>query len=262
MTTLFISHGAPTLATEPGETGKLLARLAESIPRPAAILAVSAHWDTPQPQVSTAARPQTIHDFSGFPSALYQIRYPAPGAPALAEKTAALLRQAGFEPEFDATRGLDHGAWVPLRLMYPDADIPVTQLSIQGQAGPRAHLDMGRAIAGLQQDNVLILCSGAVTHNLRHFFTSERDAAVLDYVTEFADWLGQRIATADHAALLDYRNSSYGRQAHPSEDHILPLFVALGAGEGKPVARYQPENTYGILAMDVYCWSESSGSTP
>jgi len=262
LTTLFISHGAPTLATEPGETGKLLARLAESIPRPAAILAVSAHWDTPQPQVSTAARPQTIHDFSGFPSALYQIRYPAPGAPALAEKTSVLLRQAGFEPEFDATRGLDHGAWVPLRLMYPDADIPVTQLSIQGQAGPRAHLDMGRAIAGLQQDNVLILCSGAVTHNLRHFFTSERDAAVLDYVTEFADWLGQRIATADHAALLDYRNSSYGRQAHPSEDHILPLFVALGAGEGKPVARYQPENTYGILAMDVYCWSESSGSTP
>ncbi len=262
MTTLFISHGAPTLATEPGATGSLLTQLTASIPRPAAILVVSAHWDTPQPRLSTATRPQTIHDFSGFPLALYKLQYPAPGAPELAEKTAALLDQAGFSPELDATRGLDHGAWVPLRLMYPDADIPVTQLSIQGTAGPSAHLDMGHAIAGLQQDNVLILCSGAVTHNLRHFFTSERDAEVLDYVTEFADWLGRRIAAADHAALLDYRNSSYGRQAHPSEDHILPLFVALGAGEGKPVTRYQPENTYGILAMDVYHWSGTSVNTP
>jgi 4,5-DOPA dioxygenase extradiol len=257
LTTLFISHGAPTLATEPGETGKLLARLAESIPRPAAILAVSAHWDTAQPQLNTAAKPQTIHDFSGFPPALYQIQYPAPGAPELAEKTAALLERAGFSAEFDAARGLDHGAWVPLRLMYPAADIPVTQLSIQGQAGPQAHLAMGRAISSLQQDNVLILCSGAVTHNLRHFFTSERNAEVLDYVTEFSDWLGQKIATSDLDALLDYRNSSYSRQAHPSEDHILPLFVAVGAGEGSAVTRYQPENTYGILAMDVYCWSEA-----
>ncbi|PKO25393.1 MAG: dioxygenase [Betaproteobacteria bacterium HGW-Betaproteobacteria-8] len=258
MTTLFISHGAPALAIEPGETGKLLSRLAESIPRPSAILAVSAHWDTAQPQISSANKPQTIHDFSGFPPALYQMQYPAPGAPGLAEKTAALLREAGFSAELDARRGLDHGAWVPLRLIYPDADIPVTQLSIQGQAGPQAHLAMGQAIASLQEDNVLILCSGAVTHNLRHFFTTQRDAAVLDYVTGFADWLGQRIATADYAALVDYRNSPYGQQAHPSEDHILPLFVALGAGEGMPVTRYQPENTYGILAMDVYHWSTTA----
>ena len=256
MTTLFISHGAPSLAAEPGETGKLLARLANDIPRPAAILAVSAHWDTPQPRLNTAIAPQTIHDFNGFPPALYQIQYPAPGAPALAERTAGLLRQAGFETKLDATRGLDHGAWVPLRLMYPEADIPVTQLSIQGHAGPQAHIEIGRAIAGLQQYNVLILCSGAVTHNLRHFFTSERDAEVLDYVAPFADWLGQHIATADHAALIDYRNSPHGALAHPSEDHILPLFVALGAGEGKTVARFQPENTYGILAMDVYRWSD------
>ncbi|HEY8353504.1 MAG TPA: class III extradiol ring-cleavage dioxygenase [Methylophilaceae bacterium] len=256
MTILFVSHGAPTLATEPGATGRLLAQLAENIPRPTAVLVISSHWDTLQPRLSKATAPQTIHDFYGFPPELYQIRYPAPGAPELAKKAAALLRQAGFETGLDATRGLDHGAWVPLRLMYPDADIPVTQLSIQSQSGPRVHFEIGRTIAGLQKDGVLILCSGAVTHNLRHFFTGERNAEVLDYVAEFADWLGQRIAAGDTAALLDYRNNFYGRQAHPSEDHILPLFVALGAGAGAPVTRYQPETTYGILAMDVYRWSD------
>jgi len=258
VTTLLISHGAPTLAIEPGETGKLLSRLAVSIPRPSAILAVSAHWDTARPKISSTKTPQTIHDFSNFPPALYQLQYPAPGAPELAEKTAELLSQAGFHPELDGGRGLDHGAWVPLRLMYPEADIPVTQLSIQSQAGPQTHIETGRAIASLQQDNVLILCSGAVTHNLRDFFSARRDAAILDYVPEFADWLGEKIAAKDYAALVDYRNSPHGRQAHPSEDHILPLFVAVGAGEGRTVTRYQPENTYGILAMDVYHWSTTA----
>lgn len=258
MTTLFISHGAPTLAIEPGETGKFLAQIAQDIPRPSAILAVSAHWDATRPLISTTSSPQTIHDFYGFPSELYQIQYPAPGAPDLANKAAQLLERQGFEVALDPARGLDHGAWVPLRLMYPEADIPVSQLSIQSPAGPEAHFEMGKALSPLQNENVMILCSGAVTHNLRHFFTNDRDAEALDYVDAFADWLGQSIAASDHAALLDYRNNAHGREAHPSEDHILPLFVALGAGEGKTPKQYQPETTYGILAMDIYRWSATT----
>jgi len=254
MTTLFISHGAPTLAIEPGATGKLLGELALSLPRPQAILVISAHWDTHAPRISLAEKPQTIHDFGGFPREMYEIEYPVNGAPVLAEQTATLLKKAGIDVELDHGRGLDHGAWVPLRLMYPDADIPVTQLSIQSRLGPQAHYDMGRAISQLQDENVLILCSGAITHNLHDLFTMQRDAKVLDYVPDFAEWVANKIEHEDTTALINYRKEiKSGLRAHPTEDHILPLFVALGAAKGK-ATRYQPENTYGILAMDIYRW--------
>lgn len=263
MTTLFISHGAPTLAIEPGETGKLLSTLGKSLPRPDAILVVSVHWDTPIATVSNAVKPETIHDFRGFPQALYDIQYTADGSPTLATKTARLLENAGIVIQQE-NRGLDHGAWVPLRLMFPDADIPVTQLSIQslathgfptqGLQAPSAHYALGQAISALQDDNVMIMCSGAITHNLHDFFSTQVDAEALDYVTKFADWMGEKIALNDIDSLINYRTQSqYGLRAHPSEDHILPLFVALGAARGKPI-RYQPETTYGILAMDAYAW--------
>lgn len=278
MSTLFISHGAPTLALEPGVTGELLAGLGQTLPRPRAILVVSAHWDTRTPRVSTAAQPETIHDFGGFPAAMYQIQYPAAGAPALAQQVQALLGESDTKVELDPARGLDHGAWVPLMLMYPEADIPVTQLSIQSHAGAAAHFALGQQLAALQADGVMLLCSGAITHNLQDFFTSDREAAVLDYVPAFSDWMAQHIAAGDTEALLDYRRlAPAATRAHPHEDHLLPLFVALGAAEktaaektavektaavrnagentatNKPV-RHQPENTYGILAMDTYVW--------
>ncbi len=263
MTTLFISHGAPTLAIESGETGKLLSTLGESLPRPDAILVVSAHWDTLTATISNAVKPKTIHDFRGFPKPLYDIQYPVNGSPMLATKTARLLENAGITIQQE-NRGLDHGAWVPLRLMFPDADIPVTQLSIQSPEiqrlvtqnlpAPSAHYALGQAISALQDDNVMIICSGAITHNLNDFFSSKIDAEALDYVSKFADWMGEKIALNDIEALINYRaQSQYGLRAHPSEDHILPLFVALGAARGKPI-RYQPETTYGILAMDTYVW--------
>lgn len=263
MTTLFISHGAPTLAIEPGETGKLLATLGNSLPRPDAILVVSAHWDTPLATVSNTVKPETIHDFRGFPKTLYDIQYPANGSPILTRKTARLLENADISIQHE-NRGLDHGAWVPLRLMFPEADIPVAQLSIQSAEqqrihaqslpAPSAHYALGQAISALQDDNIMILCSGAITHNLSDFFSTQIDVEALDYVSKFADWMGDKIALNDIEALINYRTQSeYGLLAHPSEDHILPLFVALGAGRGKPI-RYQPETTYGILAMDTYVW--------
>lgn len=254
MTTLFVSHGAPTLALEPGKTGQALAALASELERPAAILVISAHWDTAQPQVSLATTPETIHDFYGFPKPLYGMEYPAPGAPALGRKVAGLLQQADIAVTLDASRGLDHGAWVPLMMMYPEADIPVTQLSMQGQAGPAAHYALGQALRALHADKVLILCSGAITHNLRDFSGGSRDQAVLDYVSLFSDWMAGRIVEQDIESLLDYRQRCpQGVRAHPQDDHLLPLFVGLGSGQGVP-RRIQPETTYGLLAMDIYVW--------
>lgn len=272
MTTLFISHGAPTLAIEPGETGKLLSTLGATLSLPDAILVVSAHWDTPIATVSNAVKPETIHDFGGFPKAMYNIQYPADGSPTLANKVVHLLNNSGITIQQE-NRGLDHGAWVPLKLMYPNADIPVTQLSIQSQPSknlnsqnlveqrlhtPSAHFALGQAIGALQNDYIMIICSGAITHNLRDFFSTKIDVEALDYVAQFADWMGEKIALNDINSLLNYRTlSQFGQKAHPSEDHILPLFVALGAAnaaaKAKPI-RYQPETTYGILAMDTYVW--------
>ena len=258
MTALFISHGAPMLAIEPGETGKLLAELGASLPRPSAILVASAHWDTQTPTVSTTSQPETIHDFGGFPKQLYEIEYPANGAPAMANKAADLLKQAGITAKIDNRRGLDHGAWVPLMLMYPEANIPVAQISIQTGQSPQAHFALGQALSELQANNVMLIASGSATHNLGDFFSAQRDAKTLDYVPLFANWLAEKIEGNDNAALLDYRHQSqYAVKAHPTEDHILPLFVALGWANGvkyQQLKRYTPENTYGILAMDIYQW--------
>lgn len=187
MTALFISHGAPTLAIEPGETGKLLAELGASLPRPSTILIVSAHWDTQFPTISTSNKPETIHDFGGFPQQLYEIQYPANGAPAIAAKVAELLMQAGIDVRLDAKRGLDHGAWVPLMLMYPQAQIPVVQVSIQSGRSPQAHFALGQALSTLQAENVMLVASGSATHNLHDFFSPRRDAKTLDYVPHFAN---------------------------------------------------------------------------
>lgn len=254
MTTLFVSHGAPTLALEPGETGKMLATLAASLPRPDAILVISAHWDTRVPTVSLAAHPATIHDFAGFPAALYAINYPVPGAPALANKVLELLAAHEIPAQTHTDRGLDHGAWVPLSLMYPEADIPVTQLSIQSRTTPAAQFALGQALQSLHAENVLILASGAITHNLSDFFTGQRDATPLAYVNAFSDWVAGQLASEQAQTLLNYRTENReGIQAHPSEDHLMPLFVAAGSAQGIP-KRYTPETTYGILAMDAYVW--------
>lgn len=251
---LFVSHGAPTLAIEPGPTRDFLIGLAAGAPRPRAILAITAHWMTERPTLSAAAMPATIHDFAGFPAALYQLRYPAAGDPGLAAEAAALLKRAGLAAELDERRGFDHGTWVPLLLMAPDATIPVVQLSVQPDAGPAHALAVGRALRPLRDDNVLLLASGAATHSLGDYFTTPPGAGEPAWVSGFAQWLRDAVESGDSQALLDYRTRApAATRNHPSEEHLLPLFVALGAATpGIAGRRIHAATDNGVLRMDAY----------
>ncbi|GMQ90073.1 MAG: class III extradiol ring-cleavage dioxygenase [Gammaproteobacteria bacterium] len=253
---IFVSHGAPTLLLEKGPTQDFLAGLGAMLPPPRAIVCISAHWETTNPRVTGAARPDTIHDFYGFPDALYRMRYPAPGDPALAARIAKLLQEAGFEVDMDESRGLDHGAWVPLMLAYPQADVPVVQLSIQIPRGTRHHLEIGKALAPLRAQGVLIMGSGGATHNLAEFRGQALDASPLQYVIEFDTWLENAIVTGDQCALLDYEGSApSARRNHPTAEHFLPLFVALGATSEETSGRkLHGAFTYGVLSMAAYAW--------
>ena len=251
---LYISHGSPMTALQPGATGARLAELAQALPRPKAIVIASAHWLARSPLVGGAAQPETIHDFYGFPRELYQLRYPAPGAPALAARVAGLLDHAGLAPQLDPQRGLDHGAWVPLHLLYPAADIPVVPLSIQPELGPAHQYAVGRALAPLREEGVLVIGSGSITHNLhdlRSGYSAEREAP---YVRPFIGWVEQKLAAGDIDALLDYRRQApFAQHAHPTDEHFLPLYVALGAaGDGAQAQRIDAGIDLGFLAMDIY----------
>ena len=257
---LFVPHGAPTFALDPGEAGAALADFAREIVRPKAVLVISAHWDTDLPTFSAACRPQTIHDFYGFPQQLYAIRYPVCGAVAWAMEARTLLEEAGFAVVLDPQRGLDHGAWVPLRMMYPDASVPVVAMSVQSRLGPRHHYRLGRALAPLRDAGVLIVASGNLTHNLGHIGAGRPGNAIsLDYVPAFQQWWRQRVEAGDIESLLDYRVQAPGAvEAHPTEEHLLPFFVALGAGGDRfvPQAVYSGVE-YGMLVMDSYAlWPE------
>ena len=251
---LFVSHGAPTLAIEPGQAGDMLARLGSGLPRPRAILVVSAHWEAPASVVSAAPWPRTIYDFYGFPSELYSLCYPAPGDPELASRVAGLLARSNLACETSADRGLDHGAWIPLRFLYPQADVPVTQLALSPARGAAWHLELGRALAPLARDGVLVLGSGGLTHNLREFRAHAPDDDAPAWVREFADWAAAAMATGDHAVLADYRRRApHAVRNHPTEEHFLPLLVALGAaGEGATGTRIPGGVTYGVLSMDAF----------
>ena len=259
---LFISHGAPTLLVEDSPARRYLSGVGKQFGNPRAILVISAHHHSREDSVAVTSgvSPETIYDFSGFPEALYQITYPAPGDPTLARQAVDRLKAAGFTAVADAKRGFDHGAWVPLHLMYPDADIPVVQVSINMQMSPRWHYDLGLALAPLRQEGILIIGSGGATHNLRAFFKGEYelDAESPEWVTTFADWLSERIEAGDVPAVLDAVESGPdGHRNHPSMDHILPLFVAMGAGGEKVKGRrLHKSSTYGVLAMDAYAFSE------
>jgi 4,5-DOPA dioxygenase extradiol len=256
--TIFVSHGSPMLALQDSPARRFLQSLALSLPRPKAIVVVSAHWEsTGQPAVSLAAQPATIHDFGGFPQALYTLTYHAPGAPAVAERAASLFETAGFAVERDAQRGLDHGAWVPLSLMYPAADVPVLQISLVRGASPASHEMLGQALAQLRHEGVLVIGSGSMTHNLYEFHGQAVDAPAPQWVTEFERWMRVHLESNDRAALLDYRHRApSASQNHPSEEHLLPLFVALGAaGVGAKAQLLHSSFEHGVLAMDAYAFN-------
>jgi 4,5-DOPA dioxygenase extradiol len=256
MPVVFVSHGPPDALLKAPDTVACWRAIARDLPTPTAILAVSAHWQTRQPTASLAGAPDTLHDFSGFAPELHRMQYHAPGAPMLAERAVALLSAAGLAADLHPDRGLDHGAWVPLTAMYPDAHVPVTQLSLTRNASAADHYNIGQALAPLRDEGVLIVASGSITHNFA--WLDPHADSPLPQAQAFADWLADRLAANDTAALLDYRARPGGADAHPSDEHLLPLFVALGAAHGDTVQRYQPPFTYGALAMDAYVWRNSS----
>lgn len=256
--TVFISHGSPMLAVEPGPYGAAWKTIADSLPRPSSILVVSAHWNTRQPALSLAATPETIHDFGGFPAALYDISYPAPGAPHVAQHVATLLTDKGLPVVLAPDRGLDHGAWVPLRHMYPDADIPVTELSVQPGLDAGWHLRLGEALRAVRESGVLVIGSGSLTHNLYEAaFDDESVEPSEEYAREFQAWIHGVLVRGDTDALMQWQTAApHARRAHPTTEHLLPLFVVYGAGGEHPVVQRPLANfSLGVLAMDCYVFS-------
>lgn len=241
------------LMLEPGRAGPAWRALAQDLPHPRAILAVSAHWTTPAPAVSAALRPETIHDFFGFPEPLYELDYLPPGAPDLAAEVAALV--PGIR--VDRQRGLDHGAWSPLRAMYPAADIPVIQLAVMPQPSAEAHYRLGLMLHPLIRQGVLILSSGGLTHNLRDIVANAADGEALPYVSEFRDWFVEALGRRDLPALFDYRRQApHAARAHPSAEHLLPLYVALGAADGNAVVQTPYSDCQlGALALDAFVFA-------
>ena len=254
MPTVFVSHGSPMLILEEHRPAReFLASLARALPRrPKAIVAVSAHWETDVPAVSTVRRPATIHDFYGFPPALYALSYGPPGAPELAERVAKLTGAA-----HDPHRGLDHGAWVPARLAWPEADIPMFQLSVQPDQGPAHHIELGRKLAALREEDILVMGSGSATHNLRALVRSGGDDSQPEpWAEAFDDWLAKTVAAGDEAALADYRRQApYAAEAHPTDEHFLPIHVAFGAaGKGARGRALHRSFTLGNLSMESYAF--------
>jgi 4,5-DOPA dioxygenase extradiol len=268
--TLFLSHGSPLHARGDSRASDGWAALARRLPRPQAVLVASAHWETEMPMVSTSSKPETIHDFGGFPPDLYQLRYAAPGAPHVAQRAVELLRDAGFAVSTNGCRGLDHGAWVPLRHMYPRADVPVVQIALQPALGSAHHLRVGAALAPLASEGVLILGSGHMTHNLAEVmlllrrgtvqFGQETSAA--PYVDAFRQWIDRALRSDDDEALAAWNERAPDApRAHPSAEHFLPLLVArAAAGIAAAVERIDLGVEAQVLAMDAYVFTPAAAA--
>ena len=251
--TLFIPHGGgPCFFMEPpaafpqlwdGMAAYLRGIDASLGQRPKAVLVISGHWEAERPTVNVGMRPGLLFDYYNFPEHTYRLTYPAPGAPELGARVRELLTGAGFESEADADRGYDHGVFVPFKLIYPDADVPVLQLSLQQGLDPAEHLAIGRALAPLRDEGVLIVGSGMSYHNLRQMFSGQGDAAA----NAFDAWLGETVtdpARRDEG-LTHWRDAPGGRESHPREEHLLPLMVAAGAATGEPAVRSYNEKLVG-----------------
>jgi len=254
---LFVSHGAPTLILEDIPARAFLQDLGRQYRHAGSVLCISAHWNLPGIQVNSVGRPETIHDFYGFPQELYDIRYPAHGSPALAENVVRLLAGRGIPCGIDGSRGLDHGAWVPLKLMFPSADIPVVQLSIQRSLDPAFHVTLGAALESIRDEGVLILGSGGAVHPLGDPTASLGvGAATEPWAVGFNDWLTDAVTRGDRDRLIGYRvQAPHAERAHPYPDHYMPLLVALGAaGAGARGTVIHHSWDLGDLGMDAFAF--------
>ena len=267
---IFLSHGSPMTALEPGAAGAFMQRLGPAIDatfgRPRAIVALSAHSLARQPVVLAAERHAAVYDFGGFDPQLYTLRYDAPGAPGLSARVQALLAEAGITAHAVAEGGLDHGIWTPLRYLYPAADVPVLPLAWVPTHSPAAQFALGQALAPLAREGVLVMGSGSITHNLRRVFAGGLDAAVtqpeIAESVAFRGWMHQRSAALDWEALFDYRQRApHAVDMHPSDEHLLPWYLAAGAG-GRDHApqRLHESVTYGSLGMDAYAFGASASA--
>lgn len=251
MTSIFISHGAPSVVLENNPTTKFFTELGQGPTKPKGIVVISAHWQTREHRITASLAPETIHDYGGFSAELYSLTYPAKGAPELAERLQKLIPSS----ELDAKRGLDHGAWNPLYLMYPQADIPVVQISLKIGEGAKHHYELGKALHGLTAENILVIGSGNLTHNLRAAFSGKYQE-VPNWVTEFSEWVADKIAANKIDELLEWEQKApFAHENHPTDEHFLPLFVALGAAaENHQAQRFNNVVDYSVLAMDGFVW--------
>jgi 4,5-DOPA dioxygenase extradiol len=230
-----------------------LQALGRQLPELKAVLVVSPHWQTRGMKVTGAARPETVHDFGGFPASLYTLQYPAPGQPELAKEAARLLAAAGFATALDEVRGLDHGAWVPLLHLLPDAKVPVFQVSLPVDLSTEQAVQMGQALAPLRAQGVLIVASGSMTHNL--YELHQPGSQPVAYAQEFASWVKTAVLANARQPLIHYRvEAPHAERAHPTQEHFLPLLVAMGAQTDDQVQTIEGGITYGVLSMDSYVW--------
>ncbi len=246
---LFISHGAPNILLYPGETLDFLKSFSANRPRPSAILVMSAHFPAARPTFEAGDHPGVIYDFGGFEPELYQMAFPAPGAPALAQKAFELARAAGISATLARGRGYDHGTWVPLKAMFPDADIPVATLSVQPRENGASHLALGRALAPLRDEGVLIVGSGGATHNLRAFFAGEDTPP---WAETFNEWLCDKIETGDAEAVAAWEQGPDALRNHPTPEHFLPLPFAFGAGGPGAKGKRLHRAFVGPISLDAY----------
>ncbi|MEJ8572915.1 class III extradiol ring-cleavage dioxygenase [Microbaculum marinum] len=257
---LFVSHGAPNLVLHESPARTFLAEFTGRLERPKAIIMVSAHFEAERPTVVSDPHPEMIYDFRGFEPELYEMNYPAPGSRDLAERVAGAIGDSGLPVSVAPRRGYDHGVWVPLILMYPDADIPVVQVSVQHGASAADHYALGAALAGFRDEGVLIVGSGSFTHNLYEAMHNLRQGAVdavrPEWVVAFVDWMARHIEAGDVADLLDYRaRAPYAVENHPTDEHLMPLYVALGAGgEGARPEHIHGSSQFGVLQLDAYAF--------
>lgn len=253
---LFLSHGSPMLAIQDSPAGRFLDGLGDALPRPRAIVVASAHFATRAPAVGADPQPRTVHDFGRFADELFRIQYPAPGDPGLAARMVDLLDAAGLPAQALPSHGFDHGVWVPLRRMYPQADIPVVPLAVMPDGDAAGHFALGRALATLRDEGVLVIGSGGFVHNLGEVDWQGRDGTLVPWAEAFAGWMREALTAGDTAALLDWQHRApHARRAHPTVEHLMPLFVALGAvGDDAIVRPLHRSHELGSLALDAFAF--------
>ncbi|SDI02774.1 dioxygenase family protein [Alteribacillus bidgolensis] len=252
----FIAHGAPLLALENNSYTQFLHQLGQELPRPQAIVLFSAHWESPAQMVSEVEEYETIHDFGGFPEELFRMNYPANGYPELAKEIENIFSHHGISYHMDATRGLDHGAWVVLKLLYPNADIPVVSMSVNPALSPQEQYKIGKALTSLREKDVMVIGSGGLVHNLSILRMDKDDDKVEEWVLEFDEWLKQTVNNWDTETLFDYQNQApHASKAVPpfGKEHFIPLFYAMGAADNKQTARLL-HNSYRYRNLSHSIW--------